>query len=418
MSIEDVAPVFERINSTGTPLTIVDLMRAATWKPTFDLVDSIDRLSASLEPKQFDAIDRKTLLRAIASAAGHGFDSASIDDLRHRSKEDLLAAVNAVEAAAKRTSDFLATEIGVPGARALPYVNQFAVLCELFRQLPSPTSKQYDQVIRWFWRTTLGSYFGGWNTGQMTADRDAVTAFANGDTSSIQTSASAPAASIWSTRDFRSNSATSKMMALMLGQKKPVDLITGQAIDVAKALAWNNDKEFHHFFPRGFLKSTNIAKKTNVIANIVMLTSMSNIRIRDRAPSEYLRSISQTVGEGVLRSRLRSCMVPEAAYEAALADDYMGFLAARSSHLQEEALRLAGLDDPDARLFLSSLVMRFRRGPRCCAISRRTVSAAPSGRNDERPVIFDRPFCAGSADQGLCVSVLAGRRSLRAGWST
>ena len=30
MSIEDVAPVFERINSTGTRLTIVDLMRAAT----------------------------------------------------------------------------------------------------------------------------------------------------------------------------------------------------------------------------------------------------------------------------------------------------------------------------------------------------------------------------------------------------
>jgi uncharacterized protein with ParB-like and HNH nuclease domain len=31
MSIKDVAPIFERINSTGTRLTIVDLMRAATW---------------------------------------------------------------------------------------------------------------------------------------------------------------------------------------------------------------------------------------------------------------------------------------------------------------------------------------------------------------------------------------------------
>jgi hypothetical protein len=30
MSIQDVAPIFERINSRGTPLTIVDLMRAAT----------------------------------------------------------------------------------------------------------------------------------------------------------------------------------------------------------------------------------------------------------------------------------------------------------------------------------------------------------------------------------------------------
>ena len=29
MSVEAVAPIFERINSRGTPLTIVDLMRAA-----------------------------------------------------------------------------------------------------------------------------------------------------------------------------------------------------------------------------------------------------------------------------------------------------------------------------------------------------------------------------------------------------
>lgn len=40
MSIKDVAPVFERINSTGTRLTIFDLMRAATWSPDFDLATS------------------------------------------------------------------------------------------------------------------------------------------------------------------------------------------------------------------------------------------------------------------------------------------------------------------------------------------------------------------------------------------
>ncbi len=44
ISIHEVAPIFERINSTGTPLTVVDLMRAATWKPDFDLRDSIDEI--------------------------------------------------------------------------------------------------------------------------------------------------------------------------------------------------------------------------------------------------------------------------------------------------------------------------------------------------------------------------------------
>ena len=39
MSVEAVAPIFERINSKGTPLTIVDLMRAATWSEDFDLFE-------------------------------------------------------------------------------------------------------------------------------------------------------------------------------------------------------------------------------------------------------------------------------------------------------------------------------------------------------------------------------------------
>ena len=36
MSIEAVAPIFERINSKGTALTIVDLMRAATWSESME----------------------------------------------------------------------------------------------------------------------------------------------------------------------------------------------------------------------------------------------------------------------------------------------------------------------------------------------------------------------------------------------
>lgn len=56
MSIEDVAPVFERINSTGTRLTIYDLMRAATWSPEFDLGNTVDRIKSSLEMKKYHTL--------------------------------------------------------------------------------------------------------------------------------------------------------------------------------------------------------------------------------------------------------------------------------------------------------------------------------------------------------------------------
>jgi len=57
MPLDDVAPIFERINSTGTRLTIVDLMRAATWSIQYDLIEAIDGIRDDLQEKGFGDID-------------------------------------------------------------------------------------------------------------------------------------------------------------------------------------------------------------------------------------------------------------------------------------------------------------------------------------------------------------------------
>jgi hypothetical protein len=76
MPSNEVAKVFERINSTGTDLTIVDLARAATWSPEFDLKDEIETLLLVLDGKQYGRVDAKTMLRTIAAGAGFGFSGA------------------------------------------------------------------------------------------------------------------------------------------------------------------------------------------------------------------------------------------------------------------------------------------------------------------------------------------------------
>lgn len=95
MSIEDVGPIFERINSRGTPLTIVDLMRAATWSDKFDLFDLIDGPLASIAEKDFGQVDRKVILRSLWSAAGGGYSEGSIDNLRRLEPDTLIKASTA-----------------------------------------------------------------------------------------------------------------------------------------------------------------------------------------------------------------------------------------------------------------------------------------------------------------------------------
>jgi hypothetical protein len=250
MSIQDVAPIFERINSTGTRLTIVDLMRAATWSPEFDLIDAIDGILAELDAKSVSGVDKKVILRNLSAAAGGGFSTDSIDNLRDLTAEALMEAVDETKESCKRMVDFLATQIRVESAEVIPYSNQLTVLAELFRRLPSPTADQYAAIQRWFWRTALAGYFGGWNTGNMSADLAAIRRFAEGASDEIEVGAIQPSADIWRARTFRANNAHAKLLAIVLS----IDLLTGQRIDTTQALAWTNSKEFHHFFPQDFLK--------------------------------------------------------------------------------------------------------------------------------------------------------------------
>ncbi|MEV7777842.1 DUF262 domain-containing protein [Kitasatospora sp. NPDC088351] len=343
MSSGEVAKVFERINSTGTDLTIVDLVRAATWSPEFDLKDEIETLLSVLDEKRYGRIDTKTMLRTISAASGFGFSRTDIDRLRELPKEELRGAVEVAAQASRRAVDFLSTQIRAPRAEALPYYNQFAVLADVFRQLPKPSTVQYEALHRWFWLTASGEYFKGWNESQMAADRQAVTAFAEGRATEIEAGAGMPRSVLWRRSAFRRTNAPSKLLALLLAYAAPLDLRTGQRIDVDKALSWQNDKEFHHFFPKAFLKGQGVgAAQANVCGNLVMLSSVSNIWVSDKPPSQYLKDICATDGEKAVRERLASCLVDEDAFQAAMRDDYEAFLRARSETLHERLMALIG----------------------------------------------------------------------------
>lgn len=345
MSIADVAPIFERINSTGTPLTIVDLMRAATWSPEFDLIDSIEALLSQLAEKGFESVEKKVVLRGISAAAGGGFTSASIDQLRTHSTDDLKAAVSETTAAYKRMVDFLSTHIKVPGESVIPYSNQLVVLGEVFRRIQCPSARHYSAIENWFWRTAASGYFGGWNTGNMAADLKAVSDFADGKADEIRVEIPRPAKEIWAQRQFRSNNAHSKVLAIALSYQRPRDLLTGQFIDVRAALAWQNQKEYHHFFPQDFLKRIGrSSNEINALANIVMLSSASNKLISSRSPSQYLQDVELAAG-AQLSSWLRSNLISDEAFEAGKADDYPRFLAERAKTIDECVCRLAGWKD-------------------------------------------------------------------------
>lgn len=341
MSIRDVAPIFERINSTGTRLTIVDLMRAATWSQEFDLIEAIDSVLKALSSKDFGGLDRKVVLRTMSAAAGGGFSVESIDSLRKHPAEKLKKATADAQAAYEKTVDFLTTQICIPSDSIIPYANQVVVLSEIFRMLPTPNARGYSEIKKWFWRTASSGYFSGWNTGGMSRDQAAVAEFATGRVTELAVPTNRPSLNIWIQKQFRSDSAHAKTLAIILAHHLPIDILTGQKIDVSKSLSWTNFKEYHHFFPRDYLKSKGVETGlANSLCNIIMLTSASNKRISNNPPSLYLEDVRRAAGSELNRW-LTSNLISEAAFKAALNDDYDAFLNARSHTIDEVVNGLA-----------------------------------------------------------------------------
>lgn len=341
MELDDVAPIFERINSQGKILTRVDLLRAATWSRDFDLVDSMEKILGALKTRHFDRLDHKTLLRSMAAALDGGFSMADTEKLRGRDSDAMKAVVATTREAYKRTVDFLVAEIGAVNSRVIPYTHQVMVLAEVMRRIPSPSSAQFSAMKAWFWQTSISRYFSGWNSSQMRTDFDAIASFAALKSLHLPAPKFRPPPKVWRETMFRGSSALCKTYALMLSHCKPRDLLTGIHVDTSVALAWQNQKEFHHLFPRKYLSSkVALDAPANSMANIVFLSSSSNKNISAQSPSSYLKKAEAVHGdrwESVLASNL---ITPEA-YEAALKNDFFAFLDLRARAIDQYANSLA-----------------------------------------------------------------------------
>jgi len=341
-TVEDVCPIFERINSTGTKLNIFDLMVAATWSDEFDLNDKVDQIRESTKLKDFDNIDNSVFLKFMSSINGFGSKRDGVFKLRNLSSEQLDKLGQTVKSSAERAIDFFSTELRVPSDAFLPYENQLVVLAYFFSKVANPTPAQLSALRRWFWQTGFSERYRGAVEGILEQDLSAVDTLINGNTNAMDLRISLVENDILK-RQFWKNSAFSKTFVVMLANHAPRNLTNGETIDIRVALTSFNNKEFHHIFPKDFLKKLGvISEKRNAIANICMISAAQNKNISNDPPSVYLRKSYDMLakdGDMVFKSNLISS-VSNAPWRN---DNYDAFLKQRSAAILGRILALCGV---------------------------------------------------------------------------
>jgi hypothetical protein len=308
MSLEEVAPIFERINSTGRKLTMVDLMMAATWSSQFDLAEEISRIRRECKSIGFGDIPDPVVLRSIAAAADLGINKEDIQKLRALKAEALGEAAERSGRALQLACKFLLDRTPVSEFNLMPYALQLTHLAEIFRVLPHPSDAQLSEMAAWFWLTSATQYFSGASTGQNSQDLARTRAFAKGIRTKLADDAEADISGLLFDK-FNLRNASSTTFTLLLLNRHPKQNLLGQDI-VEGSLVARQASAYASFGPSS-LRAVNISRVVNPYRSKFTGIPFSGVKLAEH-------------------------LLTDACLEATKSDDARAFIDARADVIAKE----------------------------------------------------------------------------------
>jgi hypothetical protein len=284
----EVGTIFERINSTGTKLTTLDLMVAWTWSEDFHLLGEIKELLEILEAKGFRDLPEKTILQCLSAIIKQSTSTKAILELDpklvHERFDELVSSM-------EKAIDFLSTQLNAH-SDFLPHVQQLIPLTFFFSRTNAPTDQQTKWLRQWFWKTSFSRRYAAQTDEKMDADIALFEQLLAGNGGGLTKYGYSVTATQLVKQKFTRSNPIVRAYLLLLAQCKPIDLVSGGFVDLGVALSEYNSKEYHHVFPRAYLKKRGfLSEQINSLCNFAFITADSNKKISQKEPSDYFATI-------------------------------------------------------------------------------------------------------------------------------
>ncbi len=332
-----VAIVFERVNRQGIELDTLQLLSAWTWSEEFDLQRKFEELALELEPFGFSdvGLDKDLLLRCCAAVlAGDAATSTLINLNGSVVRERFQEVINGLKGAL----DFLRDNLNIYSLNNLPYPTFLVPLCAFFA-VPGESHFQYtnDQrqtILKWFWRTCFSKKYNSQPIKSLQADIEEITKLKKKQSSILGDFSVKISPDLFKNEKFRTSNVITKTFVLLLAQKHPRSFVNGSPITVRDVLKDYNRNEFHHLYPRAFLRSTSQSiYDESCLANFCFLSRSDNNALGGSAPSVYREKMNSDVN-----AVLERALCPNSLFD----DNFQEFIDQRASLLAIEANRLVG----------------------------------------------------------------------------
>ena len=296
LKLDEVCPIFERINSSGTRLSIYDLMVAATWSRDFDLNARTKTLAGHLERKDFDTIEQSTILKVLSAIHSSSVQREAILQLRGLEAAKLDSLVTMARGGLERAVDLLVTDCRVHSLDFLPYEAHIVILATVLADRNTLSGDEVVRARQWFWRSAFSERFKGASESYVSRGITQASRFISSEDGIPDDFGDIPTGRNLRRLGFRKNGAGSRAFSLAMGKRQPLNITNGAAIDTFAALSVYNKHQFHHIYPQAFLKRVDPNIDSSRLMNICFLSASENNRVSDGDPATYIPELVTKLG--------------------------------------------------------------------------------------------------------------------------
>jgi hypothetical protein len=316
IKIAEVCQIFERINREGQPLDTFDIVVAKTYRPAdvekglseFYLREWIDNFRSKIPPHaRYALVDDHTLLQILVTVISKDQPDSTLANITDRYLTEIKAEQieqswpKFVDSTLK-AFDFLDQILHIKGPNLVPFRYLYMTLTAYFLKTNQP---DYAFLKRYFWYVAFHTEDLLSNTTQLQTHLAALIS-ANPELllSEFRLDKDALRRASYSTRGRLSRAILS-----LLSSHRPQDWCAPYRDVVSDTYYMLTDKpNLHHIFPINFIDKNPGTNKigVNSLMKIAYITQLTNLKISDANPIEYIADLDS----GEFKSALKGHLVP------------------------------------------------------------------------------------------------------------
>ena len=295
-SIDVATEIFTRINVTGVPLTVFQIMVAKTFDSSrdFDLAEKVDCLLGRLSKVGYRTVREIVVLQTMSAIM--------VKDTRKKSmlaldKELFIDTWPEAEDGIIRAVEYLRSSFGIPVSELLPYQSMLVPLAYFFvKQQRTPSGDTHRRLKDLFWRTSLAGRYSQALDTKLGQDIRRVDEILRGRPPAYDYAVNPTPEFVGENGEFRTGRAFIKAILCLLASKRPRRFDNHDTyINVSNDwLKRSNSRNYHHFFPKKVLAGREELFFINHIVNITIVDDhLNKAQIGTREPSDYMAEFKE-----------------------------------------------------------------------------------------------------------------------------